>query len=40
MEMDKENQDREDELLRASFMGDIREDVQFWDCPWEISSGL
>lgn len=45
MEMDKENQDREDELLRASFMGDIREDVQFLglslgDIGWIVGTTL
>ncbi|MEK8212553.1 hypothetical protein [Paenibacillus sp. FSL L8-0463] len=43
--MDKENQDREDELLRASFMGDIREDVQFLglslgDIGWIVGTTL
>ncbi|GGG06348.1 hypothetical protein GCM10010912_58690 [Paenibacillus albidus] len=43
--MDQENQDREDELLRASFMGDIREDVQFLglslrDIGWIVATTL
>ncbi|ASA20272.1 hypothetical protein [Paenibacillus donghaensis] len=43
--MDQEHQEREDELLRASFMGDIREDVQFLglslgDIGWIVGTTL
>jgi len=45
MAMDQDNQEREDELLRASFMGDIREDVQFLglslkDIGWIVGTTL
>lgn len=43
--MDQEQQEREEELLRASFMGDIREDVQFLglslrDIGWIVGTTL
>ncbi|ULO07150.1 hypothetical protein H1230_30145 [Paenibacillus sp. 19GGS1-52] len=43
--MDQDQQEREDELLRASFMGDIREDVQFLglsltDIGWIVGTTL
>ncbi|NOU82510.1 hypothetical protein GC101_26960 [Paenibacillus sp. LMG 31459] len=43
--MDQDQQEREDELLRASFMGDIREDVEFLglslkDIGWIVGTTL
>ncbi|NOU79779.1 hypothetical protein GC101_12935 [Paenibacillus sp. LMG 31459] len=43
--MDQEQQEREEELLRASFMGDIREDVEFLglslkDIGWIVGTTL